>query len=356
MFGAALALAATSALLAQAAAAIPAPKNVKWVSKRVVIGHDGAGLAVRMPTINLGTCCGSESTMAVPAWLASGGFGIDTAFDYGGIQKYGEEKWVPGGTQSETGAAMTGQGVPRSGLFITTKVPTGLSPPVAFDKGYPWGDCVGEGSELTEAVYRQARENLRQLNTPYVDLTLLHAPCRDRSRNIFAWRGLERALAHNLTRAIGVSNYLKADLEDLLSKAKVVPAVDQCQLGLDERNDEDIAFAQSKGIVYEGYGVMKGCPIAEDAIGHEAAAAIAARHGVSIAQVCTRWALQRGVVLAIGLGMHQRRFMKHAADTLGAYAFRLDADEMETLNRLPTSRRCGPLHHAIDGCVKSTRF
>ena len=53
---------------------------------------------VTMPRINLGTCCGSESTNSFPSWWAAGGHGVDTAYDYG--------KECPGGKQTELSAAI----------------------------------------------------------------------------------------------------------------------------------------------------------------------------------------------------------------------------------------------------------
>ena len=66
---------------------------------------------VLMPRINLGTCCGSEVTQALPVWLQAGGRGVDTAFDYGSI--------VPGGTQADIRAVLAASPEVRGDVFIT---------------------------------------------------------------------------------------------------------------------------------------------------------------------------------------------------------------------------------------------
>ena len=88
---------------------------------------------VVMPRINLGTCCGSESTNSFPAWYAAGGRGVDTALDYG--------KEVPGGKETELAAAIAKAGVARDSLFLTTKIRAG------FDVAHGGPLCIGLDAE-----------------------------------------------------------------------------------------------------------------------------------------------------------------------------------------------------------------
>lgn len=60
----------------------------------------------------------------------------------------------------------------------------------------------------------------------YVDLVLLHQPLDVPGQ----WKGLEQALAMNLTRAIGISNFDLNQIEKLLQTATVTPAVNQCDV------------------------------------------------------------------------------------------------------------------------------
>jgi diketogulonate reductase-like aldo/keto reductase len=165
---------------------------------------------VFMPKINLGTCCGSQPSVGFGPWLDSGANGVDTAYDYG--------KGVPGGKQSDVAAVLKKKSVKRGDVFITTKIPAGL--------GIRPQDCALATPESTVA---QVKENLKELSVDYVDLVLLHAPCKiggDKA-NAALWKGLEMALAQNLTRAIGVSSYKEKELAPLLKSATVVPAINQ---------------------------------------------------------------------------------------------------------------------------------
>ena len=93
-----------------------------------------------------------------------------------------------------------GDGRPRESLFITTKVP-------------------GIGDALAKV-----QTDLKQLNTSYADLTLLHMPSKNPATNAAQWKSLEQALAQKLTRAIGISNFNTAQITELLKTATIVPA------------------------------------------------------------------------------------------------------------------------------------
>ena len=89
------------------------------------------------------------------------------------------------------------------------------------------------------------KQNLAQLNTSYVDLVLLHKPCKTAAQNNALWKGLMMAKAENLTRAIGVSNYKVPDLEALEGDT---PAVNQCLMSVSLHDDKTIEYCQGKGI------------------------------------------------------------------------------------------------------------
>ena len=269
---------------------------------------------VLMPVVNLGTCCGSEATRSFPLWWGDGGRGVDTALDYG--------KECPGGTQAELGAAIRAAGAPRADVFITTKIRAG------FDIAHGGPLCLGVSSDY---ALSQVRQDLRELNVSQVDLVLLHSPCLSASANFKLWQGLEEALAQNLTRAIGVSNYSKKQLAALLAQAglKVKPAVNQCELSVAHHVDEDMAFCRANNITYEAYEAMRGCPF-----GNAQVRSIAAAHSVGVSQVCLRWVLQKGAVLAVGIGSNATTMPAYARGNLDLFGFALNASEMAFLDAL----------------------
>ena len=61
---------------------------------------------------------------------------------------------------------------------------------------------------------------------------------------------------------------------------------------------------------------------------------IAGAHSVSVAQVCLRWVLQRGCVMAVGTGSDAEKAAEYAKEDLNLYGFELTATEMKTLNAM----------------------
>lgn len=261
-----------------------------------------------MPTINLGTCCGSEPKVGLSPWLAAGGVGIDTAYDYHDQQDIASIIHSPSAP-------------PRESLFITTKIPAGFGNST---------DCDADPMIAVNYI----KENLRELGIAQVDLALVHRPCQSHqtkdpvASNNALWKGMQMALAQNLTLAIGVSNYEKKDLE-ALDRTGAVPAVNQCDMSVTKHDDETIAYCQANGIVYEAYFAMKGCPF-----DNAQAKSIAANHNVSVAQVCLRYILDRGAAIACGTGADPSSVGPYATENLDIYDFQLTADEVATLNKI----------------------
>ena len=128
--------------------------------------------------------------------------------------------------QKSIGKGIKLSGIARSDLFVLTKVPPIL--------------------DATKTV----QQDLEQLQLDYVDLLLLHNPTT-KANNAAQWAKLEKALAQNLTRAIGISDFSKTQLEDLLETAKVVPALLQAEMSVGHHDDENIAFCNAHNITYE---------------------------------------------------------------------------------------------------------
>lgn len=267
---------------------------------------------ISMPRVNLGTCCGSEAAHSFPIWYAAGGSGVDSADDYG--------KEVPGGKQAELAGAIAQTGAARDSLFLTTKIRAGL------DVAHGGPLCVGLNAEY---ALKAVQSDIMQLNVTSVDLVLLHAPCTSDAVNYKLWQGLEQALAQNLTRAIGVSNFKQKQLSALLSKATTKPAVNQCQLSVAHRDDETMAYCASQGITYEAYEAMRGCPFSNTQV-----QAIAKSHGVGVSQVCLRWVLQKGAIMAVGVGSNVTEMGEFAKENLDLFGFELTPSDMALLDSL----------------------
>eukprot|EP01051_Picozoa_sp_SAG22_P000151 SAG22_NODE_3_length_48349_cov_158.681180_12_plen_181_part_00 len=174
-----LAASASLALASTATAVTPTGKTVELAP------------GVLMPSVNLGTCCGSDPRVGIAPWFAAGGTGIDTAMDYG--------------DQTQIAAVLKGAGKPRSSYFVTTKIPV-----------------HGKGIGPLTAAYalKAVTEDVKELGVGRLDLVLIHHPATD-AENIALWKGMEMAVRANLTKTIGLSNFNKEQIEALLKIATI---------------------------------------------------------------------------------------------------------------------------------------
>ena len=224
---------------------------------------------VTIPRLGLGTWMipDEQAVDAVKAAVSLGYRLIDTA------QAYGNERGVGQGVRE--------CGVPRENLFVTTKV-------AAEHKTY-------------EEAARSIDESLAKTGLDYIDLMIIHSPQpwaefrgerRYFEENRAVWRALEDAYRAGKLRAIGVSNFLRDDLQNLLADCTVRPMVNQILTHITNTPADLIAYCESEGILCEAYS-----PIAHgEALKNPVIGATAAKYGVSAAQLCVRYVLQLGMV------------------------------------------------------------
>lgn len=223
---------------------------------------------VRMPGLGLGTWFipDEQAPEAVRNAAELGYRHFDTA------QAYGNERGVGEGVRT--------CGLPREELFVTTKL-------AAEAKSYAEAKAAIDGS-------------LERSGLAYFDLMLIHSPQPwadfrggDYSEgNREAWRALEDAYRAGNLRAIGVSNFKEADLENLLAACTVSPMVNQLLIHVGNTPFALIEYCKEKGILVEGYS-----PVAHgEILKRPELTAMAEKYGVSAAQLCIRYDLQLGVV------------------------------------------------------------
>lgn len=220
---------------------------------------------VEIPKLGLGTwmIADDKVAQAVCAAVEVGYRHIDTA------QAYGNERGV--------GEGLSSCGVPRAEIFVTTKLDASI-------KNYAAAVAAIEGS-------------LQKLGLDYIDLMIIHSPQpwtdfhegeHFFEGNLEAWRALEEAYAAGKLRAVGVSNFGQADLENILAHGTVIPMVNQILAHVSNTPSALIAYNQSKGILVEAYS-----PIAHgEMLKNQEVLAMAERYNVSIPQLCIRYCLQ----------------------------------------------------------------
>jgi diketogulonate reductase-like aldo/keto reductase len=202
-------------------------------------------------------------------------------------------------------------GVPRDQLFVTTKL-------AAEAKTY-----AGAKADIERA--------LTTLGLDYIDLLIIHSPQPwsefRRGEHFFegnleAWRALEAAYGAGTLRAIGVSNFEQADLDNILENAAVKPMVNQILAHVGATPFELVDYIQGHGILVEAYS-----PVAHgEILNNRALSALAQKYGVTIAQLCLRYCLQLGM-LPLPKTMNPGHMRSNAA-----LDFEISGADMETLN------------------------
>lgn len=273
---------------------------------------------VKMPMLAFGTARmslkGCTVQQAVEQWLALGGRHIDTAYDYD--------------TQPDVGAALRASSVPREEIFVTTKVP----------------GPIGK-REVQNLI---TNTSLKQLGLDYIDLVLIHFPCKlheefpDKcGRNewhadrLATWVGLVELQKAGKIRAVGVSNYNTvhiAELADIGAK----PAVNQVEWHLGYHNETLLTAMKAAGVVLEAWGSLTGpttgrnpgVPLSDSRL-----KAVAQRYNASTAQLALHWSAQKGVVPVTATCTRE-----HALGDLNAFSFNISLQDMQYMDSLQAAR------------------
>ena len=217
---------------------------------------------------------------------------IDTA------QAYHNEEGV--------GAAIEKCGVPRDQLFIVTKI---------------WISNAGE-----EKAYASIQESLNKLQSPYIDLLLIHQPFGD---YYGTYRAMQRAYREGKVRAIGVSNFYPDRFVDLQAHVEIKPAVNQVETHVFDQQIEAQKYMEKYGCHIMSWG-----PFAEgknDFFKNPVLQQIGQAHGKTLAQTALRYLLQRGVII-IPKSTHKERM----EENFYIFDFELSSEEMKRIEALDT--------------------
>jgi len=220
---------------------------------------------VEIPKLGLGTWFISDKDVgqAVKDAVKIGYRHIDTA------QAYQNESGVGDGIRA--------CGVKREDMFVTTKL-------------------AAEVKSYKEAV-ASIDKSLKTLGLDYIDMMIIHSPQpwaefggddRYFEGNREAWRALEEAYKAGKLRAIGLSNFEKADIDNILESCSVKPMVNQILAHISNTPKELIQYTQGNGILVEAYS-----PFGHgELLKNEELAEMAKKYGVSVPRLCIRYTLQ----------------------------------------------------------------
>ncbi|KAI4211124.1 MAG: hypothetical protein LQ351_006023 [Letrouitia transgressa] len=191
-----------------------------------------------IPAVGFGTWQDKDAQEdAVTECLKAGYRHIDTARIYG--------------TEPAVGNAIRKSGIPREKIFVTTKLWNNNHHP----------DDVGPALDAS----------LKDLGLDYVDLYLMHWPApfargdtqipKDSNGKtitgdtdyVDTWKAMEKAYKSGKAKAIGISNFSRAETERLLKETSVVPAANQLEVHPYLQQSEAVSWFQSKGIHVQQY-------------------------------------------------------------------------------------------------------
>lgn len=257
---------------------------------------------VEIPKLALGTWLTDDSIVAdaVKQAVAVGYRHIDTA------QAYDNESGV--------GKGIRECGIAREDIFVTSKVK-------AEYKSY-------------ETAAKSIDETLKKTGLEYLDMMIIHCPQpwaeynksgnRYFAENRQVWKALEEAYSAGKLRAIGVSNFLKEDIENILETATIKPMVNQILCHISNTPVELIEYCQNAGIVVEAYS-----PIAHGKIlDSPEIKAMADKYNVTVPQFCIRYDIQLGTVVLPKTTSPDR--MRENADI----DFEISAEDMDFLKSI----------------------
>jgi len=275
---------------------------------------------VQMPVFGVGTFAlpTIQAADVVSFALTNGYRLIDTAMNYG--------------NEKEVGEGIARSGVPRSEIFITTKL---------------WIEDYGYDEAL-----RAFDLSAQRLGVDQVDLYLLHWPVpTDFGKTIAAYKAVEKLYADKRIRAVGVSNFTPEHLQRLMDQTDVIPAVNQIELHPYLSQQAARATHQKYDIRTESWSPIGGgfrnlpadpmnvVQLLEDKV----LVGLARKHRKSVVQVILRWHNQHGFIV-IPKSQHYERLLSN----IDIFDFELTADEMAAIDTLNRNLRGGPDPDSFD--------
>lgn len=243
---------------------------------------------ITMPVLGFGTfmLAGEICEDAVASAIKAGYRMLDTAEAYG--------------NEAAVGNGIVKSGIDRKELSLVTKVNY---------KSY-------------ENVRETVEQSLKNLQTDYIDLLLLHWPFANYYN---AWRELEKLYEEGKIRAIGVSNFEPAQLVDLIAYNKVVPAVDQIETNLYCQRSAQRKWLDKKNVAHMAYAPL-GQGNRNEMFTEPEVAALAEKYHKKPSQILLRFLTQSGIIV-----IPRSTKPEHIRENFDIFDFNLTDDEIAKL-------------------------
>ena len=191
---------------------------------------------------------------------------IDTA------QMYNNKKAVGNGIKNS--------GISRNDLFVTTKL---YSPFTSYD-------LVIEG----------VRQSLKNLQLDYIDLVLIHEPYPSAPQ---MYKALEYLKSKEIVKHIGVSNFNREQIDNLLRHISTIPYVNQIENHIFYQREEYVKYLQDKGIKVVAWSPL--CADINKITNNSTISAIAKKYNKTPAQIALKFLLQRNFMSYLKVAIHK---------------------------------------------------
>ena len=270
-------------------------ENKYNTDKNIVLNN-----GLEIPCIGLGTYQirkKSEIENVIKIGYNTGYKLIDTAV------VYGNEKLI--------GDALKKLKIKRNDIFIITKIFKG---DMKYDK-----------------VKKSIESSLKKLQTDYIDIVLIHWPEVENSEDrIKVWKALEESVEEKKVKMIGVSNFCKIHLEQILNNCNIKPVINQIECNPIYYDEETINYSEQNGIIIQAY-----CPFAEwnkKLVENDIIVNIAKNKNKSVSQIILKWLLQKNKI-PLPKSVHGD-YIKQNFDLNGFYLTEEEMAQIDTLKSI----------------------
>lgn len=225
---------------------------------------------------------------------------FDTAVLYGNEAEVAEgiSRWLNEGPQNT-----------RADVFYTTKL---------------WN--LQQGYTATKRAVQEMLAKAKPLG--YIDLMLIHSPLPGKEMRLETWRALQEEVQKGTIKNIGVSNYGKHHITELLSweGLKVQPVINQIEISPWCMRQELADFCKSQGLIVEAYAPLThGYKLLHPP---QELSEIAQKYDVTVAQVLIKWSMQKGY-----LPLPKTKTLSRLRENLEIEHFNLTQKEIEAISR-----------------------
>ena len=217
------------------------------------------------------------------------------------------------GNEAEVAEGIRDSAIPRSEIFVTSK--------------------LNNGFHAHDAALKAFDRSLDLMKLEYLDLFLIHWPLPAVGDFVQTWKAMEEIYASGRVKAIGVSNFQTHHLDRLARETGTVPAVNQIEIHPYFNQAELRAYDAARGIATEAWSPIAQGQVLDDPV----VVAIARRLGRSAAQVTLRWHIQLGNIV-----FPKSVTPARIAENFALFDFELTDADMAAITGLHRDGRRGP--------------